>query len=610
MQRQFRRTRGLGGFAASAWSTISAEVASFPRFGERAMVVAWWAFAIACLWSIATFALGGFVLDLGPLHLASRNATRATFAAAMLAVVLALGGRGRAPAGPASPSWSLYVAAAVVASLVPTGIGLAYGTFVAGGADPYGYVSQADLWRTGELRIAQPLAAQLPWTNAQEVLSPLGYRPSPDGTSIVPTYAPGLPLLMAVARSVAGPQGPFLIGPLAAGLTVLLTFLLGRRWYSNGVALGAATWLALSPAFVHQTLWPMSDIPATALTVASVFFAARGGLTWWLARAWCLMALVLVRPNLLLVAVAVAAWPTVGTAAQRRVGWMTAWCGLMAGVAGVALVQWHLYGAPWRSGYGAAETLYGLSALWPNLQRYPLWLVQQHTPVILLALVPFVWRGSRGGPPLGPTGTVIAAVWISYLFYGPFEEWWYLRFILPSLPFLLLLAAGTLARLLNLVRLPSHAVALTAWTMWSVVAGFEARQIDHLRLLGLHREEARYAALGAFVDRRLPANAVVLTSQHSGSIRYYGRRLTARWDALPEGSLDESLDTFESRGLRPFFVLDDWEEAPLLRRLAPDARGAAILGAVIGEWRDPGLARVYDPRLPRSVAAPERVSGP
>lgn len=552
------------------------------------------------------------MLDIGPLHVASRSPFRAITIATGVACLVALAGRTVDPLSALRRHRELPVLAALALALVPTLFGLTCGTFVAGGSDPYGYVSQSELWRMGQLHVSQPLAGQLPWPNSQDVLSPLGYRPSPDGTSIVPTYAPGLPLLMAGASVLSGPIGPFLIGPLAAGLTVLLTFALGRRWYSDAVGLAAAGWLALSPSYLYQALWPMSDLPATCLTVATAWLAHRGGLAWNALRAACLFSLVLVRPNLAVVALALAAWPARGTAAERRQRVVFAGSGLLAGGATIALVQWHLYGAPWRSGYGSAEALYAVAALWPNLTRYPVWLVQQQSPLILLSLVPLaslVTRRQPGidWPPLPFMASVIGAVWLSYLFYAPFEEWWYLRFMLPSLPVLLVLSAATVARTIAFFRLSTGAAALVSWVVWVIVAAHYAGQIDQRHMLDIHREEARYAAVGQFIDRRLPSNAVVLTSQHSGSVRYYGHRLTARWDSLPPGEWREALGVFEAHGLRPYVALDDWEEPALLQRLAPTARDASVLGAIIGEWRDPGLTRVYDPAAPRSVAAPERI---
>ena len=81
------------------------------------------------------------------------------------------------------------------AALVGVGIGVAttlfairYGAFIAGGADSYGYVSQADLWLAGHLRLDQSwfpadVAGLTTWAT-----SPLGYRPGTIVHTIVPVY--------------------------------------------------------------------------------------------------------------------------------------------------------------------------------------------------------------------------------------------------------------------------------------------------------------------------------------------------------------------------------------------------------------------------------------
>ena len=42
-------------------------------------------------------------------------------------------------------------------------IGVVYGTFVAGGSDSSGYVSQAALWLQGSLHVPVPLSSLVPW---------------------------------------------------------------------------------------------------------------------------------------------------------------------------------------------------------------------------------------------------------------------------------------------------------------------------------------------------------------------------------------------------------------------------------------------------------------
>ena len=83
---------------------------------------------------------------------------------------------------------------------------LRYGSHAVAASDQSGYVSEAALWGRGTPRIDVGFASNLQRTNAKDTLMPLGYRIGAGGT-MVPTCAPGLPLLVARAR-VAGVCGP------------------------------------------------------------------------------------------------------------------------------------------------------------------------------------------------------------------------------------------------------------------------------------------------------------------------------------------------------------------------------------------------------------------
>src|SRR5262249_5385580 len=117
--------------------------------------------------------------------------------------------------------WIAPVTAAIVLALC-----FAFGTRAAGGSDSYGYVSEAQLWLAGDLHVHQDFVASVPWPNADWSFTPLGYRPAAHHT-LVPTYAPGLPLLMAAFLKLGGPCGPFVVTPLCSALLVLLTAVLG-----------------------------------------------------------------------------------------------------------------------------------------------------------------------------------------------------------------------------------------------------------------------------------------------------------------------------------------------------------------------------------------------
>jgi hypothetical protein len=61
----------------------------------------------------------------------------------------------------------------VALALVIVAIGR-HGSFVAGGADSYGYISEAALWLDGNLHLRQDVMVRAPWPRAAETFSPLG----------------------------------------------------------------------------------------------------------------------------------------------------------------------------------------------------------------------------------------------------------------------------------------------------------------------------------------------------------------------------------------------------------------------------------------------------
>ena len=139
------------------------------------------------------------------------------------------------------------------------------------------------------------------WPNATASLAPLGYRPhtaNPADKDIVPIYSPGLPMLMAVFKSIAGSRAVFWVVPLLGGLALWATYLLGARLAGPAVGAAAAVLMAASPTFLFEVVSPTSDVPCTAwwaLALALVTFEGR-----WPALAAGIAAglAILTRPNL------------------------------------------------------------------------------------------------------------------------------------------------------------------------------------------------------------------------------------------------------------------------------------------------------------------------
>src|SRR2546423_5717620 len=177
-------------------------------------------YVIACVapvWAVIAYATDGVTLHLGSLRLKATDPVRPLVFGVLAAAIYAWRFSREARAFNTDGRWLLTLLrrAALVAVpviiLLGCAIGIHYGSFTAGGSDSYGYVSQAILWLKGSLRIQQPWVQQFSWPEREVTFAPLRYRPfSPDGT-IVPTYASGLPILMAIFLRLFGPNRPFYI---------------------------------------------------------------------------------------------------------------------------------------------------------------------------------------------------------------------------------------------------------------------------------------------------------------------------------------------------------------------------------------------------------------
>jgi Dolichyl-phosphate-mannose-protein mannosyltransferase len=210
---------------------------------------------------------GGFYFTVGSLPISARGPYKPFVigvTAACLAIWLYELETRRTTSGALQSSSRAIAATAAVATLA---IGIHFGAFAAGGADSYGYVSQALLWAEGRLVVKEPLAALHPLLAPAAV--PLGYQLTGSDTS-VSIYPPGLPVLMAAAFRIGGEYALYLVVPLLGALTVWLTYVLGRRVGDWRTGLLASVAVSCSPIFVLQLLMPMSDVPSAALWLAAL----------------------------------------------------------------------------------------------------------------------------------------------------------------------------------------------------------------------------------------------------------------------------------------------------------------------------------------------------
>jgi hypothetical protein len=558
--------------------------------------------AIAAAAAAAALAFsGGFSLRLHGIRVSSHGGVRpALFAVLFAAIAYRLHPRRQnlvvvgQRAGRVVSRLLPWVAAAT--AIVVLGLCFVYGVRAAGASDTYGYVSQARLWLAGDLHVHQDFAASVPWPNADWTFTPLGYRPAP-GHTIVPTYAPGLPLLMAMFMTIGGTCGAFVVTPLSGAMLVLLTFALGVQVSGRATGALAALLTASSPTILFMTLWPMSDVPAAAFWMLSLVMAARSpslvfvrtiGIRGTGSAALSGIAAgvaILIRPNLVPLVVfpaVVVAWRAAadgGLRIRRLVAFVLA-C-LPFGVL-VGWVNHDLYGSFLMSGYGDAASIYNSRNVPPNLHRYPSWLLETQGLYVFLFLLAVALP--RGPKPESRTLrwillAYIAAVFGCYLFYVPFDDWWYLRFVIPAMPAMFVLSVDAIWQAGR--RFGPLAQAIAAF-------GFTALCLNHA--IGYARQhtifeigegEQKYADVGRYLARELPPQTVVIAGLHSGNIRLYSQLRTLRVDSLEGAWLDRAIDYLKSEGPSPYIVLEGSEVQNFRRRFANQKAVALVDRAAV-----------------------------
>ena len=265
----------------------------------------------------------------------------------------------------------------------------------------------------------------------------------------------------------------------------------------------------------------------------------------------------------------------------------------------IAALNASWYGAPWRSGYGA--DIFSTGNILPNLARYPVWLWRSQSPLILFALVPFLprFRGDASRPAARLCAAMFIATLLSYLLYYYFETWSFVRFLLPAIPALLVLMATGLVAVGRRLPRPWGHVAVAFVTI--VLLVYTTRFSIGQGMFGpLKDGERRYADVGAYIHQALPADAVVFSVQQSGSVRFYGGRVTVRWDLIDRDWTGRAAGEIERLGWHPYMVIEDFE-LPQMRDwfgLAPDAQ---IPWPLVARMRAHGGVSVLDMATQRAA---------
>ena len=443
----------------------------------------------------------------------------------------------------------------------------------AGGSDSSGYLWSARLLRHAMLSARVDVPSRFPLeVVGPGVFVPLGGKLRPGTLELVPTYPTGLPLHIAAASLLVSEESAVKAVLLfAAGGTLCVLYLLGREAGLTRLWAGAACLLiACSPLFAFLAVQPLSDVLATLWAETAVLGA-------WLTRrrrAFAVFAgaslgvATLVRPTnlLLLLPVAVALPATPGNYARLLTGALPFAAFLME-------FQALAYAHPLASGYGDVSSAFSWNNVGSSLRHYMIWLPQLAS--WLVVLVPAAWWGWRGDLMRWRliAGAWLLAIFGAYAFYVlTSETWWYLRFVLPAFPPLII--AG-LVGLKEITRAVAQRVTRVGWPRvvdaaatvaiaTCVGALVRGPQFDSYRSVksdeGVYREALKLMTL------ETPPHAPVLMVQMTGAANYYAPtirflrfdRLTPNawhavrtWQAREGVAIEAALFPFEQEQMFP-----------------------------------------------------------
>ena len=418
------------------------------------------------------------------------------------------------------------------------------GTGVASGADSSGYYNLARLLARGvTTEVLRPVAGVSMQSYHPLFFTPLGFAPEGRPGELLPVYPPGFPLHLALAAPIVGwDRAGVLVNTLAGIAALLLVYHLTRRFeLPRGWALAGVALFALFPVTVLYFTCMFSDGLATTWCAAAIAFALAGRRS---ARFAVLAGLafgvaVLVRPTdvLLLPALVIA------------LGWRRrALLGLVAGglPAAIAFGAYNLatYGHLLATGYPSVSSEFSLAYFVPRIAHFGVWIARFWTPLVLLLWLGVVYRTVRGDRRF-----VLLAGWVIpfvcfYSFYFHSDRfWWYLRFLLPVMPALLigalLIAFQLRQRALarwggSRAARPLIAGLLIGAALW---AGASSRHwLRYFRIGHLAAADVEYPRSVTWAAGRLPPNAAIACFQMSGAVYAYSRFPVIRYDVLDHDS--------------------------------------------------------------------------
>jgi len=448
----------------------------------------------------------------------------------------------------------------------------------AGGSDSSGYMNHAQLLANGRVHATERTITGVEYQNLHSYLyTPLGLKPAPLFSGLVPTYPTGISLMIMAVSPVMGwnhaGDAVIVLHSLAG---IILIFLLaqamglGMRYSTLALVI-----LATSPLYLTYSVQLMSDLPAMVWATLAVLAAWKSSKSqtkrsesgWSLACGFAVSVAVLIRPTNVLIFIPVLF--ALGLSPKRI---FTCGAGGIPGAVFFALHSSAAYGNIGTTGYGDAWALFESTYGKITLLHYMHWIPIVFSPIAALAvgLIFLIKKSTRL--------SLVLLSWILvylgfYCFYScTHETWWYLRFILPAGPALIvggLIVLRTVLTLVGFKQYPSTYQRLAYITVAAVIAVSSSLWTKKLNALTAGRGESVYPKTAQWLRDNVPTNAVILAMQESGALFYYTQFTIIRWDELDKQLTNQIVLNTTAQNRPIYAALFNWEVDDALHKHFP-----------------------------------------
>jgi hypothetical protein len=308
----------------------------------------------------------------------------------------------------------------------------------------------------------------------------------------------------------------------------------------------------------------MSDVAAAMWIMLALLLAVRGGRASAFFAGVAAGVALMTRPALLIAAALIPLTAHKGLRPIRR--FLICSIGLSIAIVIQMTIQQRLYGSPFSTGYGSSEVLFSASHVMANLNIFFVrhgWRVVG--PLWIAGLIVGVFAAKP--EPRSKPALIFGAVAVPYLFFLSFDHWETLRYLLPGIVPVTIIAADGLIHIARASRRPV-VTAILVTVMLAVTVVTSESLLRHSSVWEISTLEARYPLAGEWIAVNTPPNSVVLANQHSGSLRWYGKRQTLRWDFIDPQQLAATVGELQSHGATVYVALEGDEVKMFEERFA------------------------------------------